>query len=61
MDYAEISKPALGLAAYGARLSVLSWPRTDLSLRPMSNSSRTHRSVRLDLAFGRLRSLALSA
>ena len=26
----------------------------------MSNSSRTHRSVRLDLAFGRLRSLAFA-
>src|SRR5262249_4610844 len=57
----EKSGLVLNLAAYGARLSVLSWPRTDLSLPSMSNSSRTHPSVRLDLAFGRLRSLALSA
>ena len=61
MDYAEISKSALGLAAYGARLSDAAWPRADLSLRPISNSGRTHRWLRLQAAFGSLRSLAFTA
>src|SRR5215467_5888828 len=46
MAYAEVNYAALGLAAYGAR-SDLSWPRADLSLRPISNSGRTQRWLRL--------------
>src|SRR5215472_4810296 len=61
VDYAEIGNPALGLAAYGARLADPPWPRADRSLRPISNSGRTRRWLRLQAAFGSLRSLALSA
>ena len=61
MDYAEINDPALGLAAYGARLPDAAWPRADLSLRPISNSSRTQQWLRLQAAFGSLRSLAFTA
>src|SRR5215472_6018293 len=61
MAYAEINNPALGLAAHGARLPDAAWPRADLSLRPISNSRRTRRWLRLQAAFGSLRSLALSA
>jgi hypothetical protein len=59
--YAEINKPARNLAAYRAGLSDRSWPRADLALRPISNSSGTHRRVRLQLAFRNLRHLALAA
>ena len=61
MAYAEIGNPALGLAAYGARLPDAAWPLADLSLRPISNSSRTQRWLRLQAAFGSLRSLTFTA
>ena len=61
MAYAEIGNPALGLAAYGARLPDAPWPRANLSLRPIANSGRTQRRLRLQAAFGSLRSLAFTA
>ena len=61
MAYAEANYAALGLAAYGARLPDAAWLRADLSLRPISNSRRTRRWLRLQAAFGSLRPLALTA
>ena len=60
MAYAKANYAALGLAAYGARLPDAAGPRADLSLRPISNSSRTQQWLRLQAAFGSLRSLAFA-
>jgi hypothetical protein len=57
----ETNKPPIDLAAYRARLSDPSGPRANLSLRPVCISVRTHRQVRLEVAFGRLRRFAFPA
>ena len=52
MDYAEIGNPALGLAAYGARLAYSPWPLADLRWRPANAATARQGWVSLRLLAG---------
>jgi hypothetical protein len=61
VDYVEINDPALGLAAYGARLPDAAWPLAGLRRRPADGPTAPYWRVSLRLFLAGLGSVAFTA